>query len=356
MQKTVIMVWLKTDSGTHSNGSIKTYGLGDLLRGTIYLHQMSVHFGFKFVVDLRLHPISQHLIVNEHDHMEYVNANVNKMQIVNCHEPYKFDIVYNASLRNDDPLLICTNMFCNDLLSDECKLFMKTLLTPNEPFSTYINQKNALYNVSSPHSIIHIRLGDDEFFENKTANVHNIAAATKLIKEHAVPTDILMSNSFRFKEYVRSLNVNVTMFNTRPVHLGELSTIFRKNIADSFKETLYEFFTLGNASEIKTYSVYEWVSGFVKFASIIYDIPLIDLKQMQMQQLLQKHQQIQIQTRRIQMQQIQLTRRPIKMQQQIQLQQQQIQLQQQQQNQMQKPIILNSILTKPTVHFHFIPK
>ena len=136
MQKTVIMVWLKTDSGTHSNGSIKTYGLGDLLRGTIYLHQMSVHFGFKFVVDLRLHPISQHLIVNEHDHMEYVNANVNKMQIVNCHEPYKFDIVYNASLRNDDPLLICTNMFCNDLLSDECKLFMKTLLTPNEPFST----------------------------------------------------------------------------------------------------------------------------------------------------------------------------------------------------------------------------
>ena len=82
MQKTVIMVWLKTDSGTHSNGSIKTYGLGDLLRGTIYLHQMSVHFGFKFVVDLRLHPISQHLIVNEHDHMEYVNANVNKIKIM----------------------------------------------------------------------------------------------------------------------------------------------------------------------------------------------------------------------------------------------------------------------------------
>lgn len=356
MQKTVIMVWSKTDSGTHSNGSIKTYGFGDLLRGTIYLHQQSVDFGFNFIVDIRLHPISKCLIMKKHDHMEYVNANMNKIQIVNCHEPYKFNIVYNASLRNDEPLLICTNMFCNNELSTDCKQFMRKLLTQNESFKNYISQQNALYNVSSPYSIMHIRLGDDEFFENKTANVHNIAAATKLIKEHAVPTDILMSNSFRFKEYVRSLNVNVTMFNTRPVHLGELSTIFRKNIADSFKETLYEFFTLGNASEIKTYSVYEWVSGFVKFASIIYDIPLIDLKQMQMQQLLQKHQQIQIQTRRIQMQQIQLTRRPIKMQQQIQLQQQQIQLQQQQQNQMQKPIILNSILTKPTVHFHFIPK
>ena len=244
---------------------------------------------------------------------------MNKIQIVNCHEPYKFNIVYNASLRNDEPLLICTNMFCNNELSTDCKQFMRKLLTQNESFKNYISQQNALYNVSSPYSIMHIRLGDDEFFENKTANVSNIAAATKLIKEHAVPTDILMSNSFRLKEYVRSLNVNVTMFNTRPVHLGELSTMFRKNIADSFKETLYEFFTLGNASEIKTYSVYEWVSGFVKFASVIYDIPLIDLKQLQQMKLKQ------LQLKQMHLRQLQLQHQP------QQQQRQQPQPQQQQQ-------------------------
>ena len=249
---------------------------------------------------------------------------MNKIQIVNCHEPYKFNIVYNASLRNDEPLLICTNMFCNNELSTDCKQFMRKLLTQNESFKNYISQQNALYNVSSPYSIMHIRLGDDEFFENKTANVSNIAAATKLIKEHAVPTDILMSNSFRLKEYVRSLNVNVTMFDTRPVHLGELSTMFRKNIADSFKETLYEFFTLGNASEIKTCSVYEWVSGFVKFASVIYDIPLIDLKQLQQMKLKQ------LQMKQMQLKQMHLKQMRLK---QMHLKQLQLQHQPQQQQQ-----------------------
>jgi hypothetical protein len=37
------MVWTKNDSGKHPDGTMKTYGLGDLLRGTIYLYQMSGH-------------------------------------------------------------------------------------------------------------------------------------------------------------------------------------------------------------------------------------------------------------------------------------------------------------------------
>ena len=203
---------------------------------------------------------------------------MHKMHVVHCHEPNKFIAIYNQTLNADEPLLICTNMFCNEPLSNECKRFMKSLLMPNEPFSTYIHEQNALYNIACPYSIMHIRLGDDEFFENKAANGSNIATAAKIIREHAIPTDILMSNSFRFKEYLKLWNVNIMMFNTRPMHLGELSTMFPKNSADSFKETLYEFFTLGNAASIKTYSVYEWVSGFVKFVSIIYDIPLINLK------------------------------------------------------------------------------
>lgn len=278
MTKTVIMIWSKTDSGTHPNGSIKTYGLGDLLRGTIYLHQMSARYGFNLVVDLSMHPISNHLIVGEHAHAQYVNANMNKLHIVNAHETTKFDVIYKASLGTAEPLLICTNMFCDEPLSAECKQFMQTLLTPNEPFTNYMNQQNASYNVSVPYSIMHIRLGDDEFFENKPVNNSNVNDAIALLKHYAGTGDILLSNSHRFKERVKSLHSNIAMFNTRPLHLGDLSTMFRDNIADSFKETLYEFFALGNASSIKTYSVYDWVSGFVKFAGLIYGVPVIDLK------------------------------------------------------------------------------
>lgn len=280
MHKTVVMLWSKTDSGTHPNGSIKTYGLGDLLRGTIYLHQMSVRLGFDLIVDISMHPISKYLVVHEHAHTKYVNANMDKLHIVHAYETTKFEVIYKASLGTAEPLLICTNMFCNEPLSEECKQFMKTLLTPNEAFANYMMQQHASYDVSAaPYSIVHVRLGDDEFFENKSVNNSNVNDAIALLKRHTMPGDILLSNSYRFKQHVKALyGTAIPMFNTRPLHLGELSTMFHDNVADSFKETLYEFFALGNAIAIKTYSVYDWVSGFVKFAGLIFDVPVIDLK------------------------------------------------------------------------------
>jgi hypothetical protein len=273
------MVWLKTDSGMHPNGFIKSYGLGDILRGTIYLHQMSVKFGFNFIVDIRPHPISQHLIVNKHSLMEYVDANMNNIKIINCDETAdRFHYIYNASLHISDPLLICTNMFCNENLSSDCKHFMKQLLTPNKNFSEYLNEKTRSYSIlSSPYSIIHFRLGDSEFLTKNQTDCSTLNETVNILKKYAESTDILMTDSFRFKQYLVDNKINVAMFNTRPLHLGEFLTVFTE-VGDSFKETLYEFFTLSTASKIKTYSVYGWVSGFVKFSSLIYDVPLTNLK------------------------------------------------------------------------------
>ena len=293
MTKTVIMVWFKHTAGTDSNGSVKSFGFGDLLRGTIFLYQMSAKFGFNFAVDIRLHHISKWLVVDPHGRNdacqnEYVDANIHNIKIITTtniiansdYEAAKFNAIYNASLRTPEPLLICTNLFCNESLTAECKQFMKTLLTPNESFAKYITHQNDLHHISSQYSILHIRLGDDSFFENRTVNVSNVNNAAKIISRYAEPNDILMSDSFWFKQRLKSMNVNIAMFDTHPLHLGDLSTRFVERIEDSFKETLYEFFTLTNASILKTYSVYGHVSGFVKYAGLIYDIRLIDLKQL----------------------------------------------------------------------------
>jgi len=155
---------------------------------------------------------------------------------------------------------------------------MKHLLTPNKNFSEYLNEKNKSYTIlSSPYSIMHFRLGDDEFFTKNQTDESKLIETMNLLKKYAEPSDILMTDSFRFKQYLNTHKINIAMFNTRPLHLGEFSTMFTE-VAASFKETLYEFFTLSTASKIKTHSVYDWVSGFVKFSSLIYDVPLIDLK------------------------------------------------------------------------------
>jgi archaellum component FlaC len=274
------MVWTKTNSGICESSGIKTYGLGDLLRGTICMHQLSILNGFTFIVDLRRHPISQHLITQNHAYMEYVDQNMNKINVMNIGESNKFQKIYTTSLKSADPLLICTNMFCNERLSSDCKQFMKQLLTPNERFEAYLNEKNKLHSLSSehPHSIVHFRLGDDEFYTTIPNDFSKMNNAMNTIKKCANHYDILMTDSFRFKQFLIANNFNIKMFNTRPLHLGELSTLFADDMAESFKETLYEFFILTTASKIKTYSVYGWVSGFVKFSSLIYDVPLIDLK------------------------------------------------------------------------------
>ena len=294
MKKTVIMVWTKNDSGICESTGIKTYGLGDLLRGTICMYQLSVLYGFNLIVDLRRHPISQHLIMRNHAYMKCVDDNMNKntINIVNNDEPNKFQKIYTASLKSADPLLICTNLFCNERLSPNCKQFMKQLLTPNEGFKSYISEKNKLHGLSCehPHSIVHFRLGDDEFYE-KSNNFSKMNDAMNMIKKYANRYDILLTDSFRFKQFLTTNDFNIKMFDIRPIHLGSLSTLFADDISESFKETLYEFFILSTASKIKTYSVYYWVSGFVKFSSMIYDVPLIDLKQQQqLQQQQQPHQ------------------------------------------------------------------
>ena len=65
MSNVVIMVWMKNISA----------GFGDLLRGTIYLHQLSQKMKFNLIVDIQLHPVSQLLISQPHAHSDYVIQN-----------------------------------------------------------------------------------------------------------------------------------------------------------------------------------------------------------------------------------------------------------------------------------------
>jgi len=43
-------------------------------------------------------------------------------------------------------------------------------------------------------------------------------------------------------------------------------------------ETLCDFFLIQNAKSINCYSNYNWISNFILWTSIIYDVPLYNLK------------------------------------------------------------------------------
>lgn len=76
-----------------------------------------------------------------------------------------------------------------------------------------------------------------------------------------------MSDSRKFK-CIASVNYkNIIYLDTEPKHIGYESN-------ESLTDTLFEFFLITKSKKIKTYSKYEWISGFVFWAHKIYDIPL----------------------------------------------------------------------------------
>ena len=82
--------------------------------------------------------------------------------------------------------------------------------------------------------------------------------------------DILITDTKKLKHYFFQ-NDNIFMFDTKICHLG-LSTN-----SDEIRDTLFELFLIIHSSKIKTYCKIHQVSGFVKWISKIYGIPLIQI-------------------------------------------------------------------------------
>ena len=82
-----------------------------------------------------------------------------------------------------------------------------------------------------------------------------------------------MSDSQVFKMHIKNLSP-IYFFDMEIGHLG-----YEKDDT-KIKNTLCEFLIMTKAKKIKTYSCYNWVSGFVNSVCKLYDIELINLKKL----------------------------------------------------------------------------
>ena len=74
MRHTVIHVWTNDCCNkSYDIGDTSSYwGIGDLIRGTIKLYQLSLIMRFDFYVDISLHPISKFLVNPDHPYKDIV--------------------------------------------------------------------------------------------------------------------------------------------------------------------------------------------------------------------------------------------------------------------------------------------
>ena len=260
----VISLWStkvsNLDQSIHSN----IWGLGDLIRGTFQLYQICKKHNLSFELDFRNHPISQIMI--QKSEIKYNDTSkVNFHIFLNTLEMEKF--ILKAAKNEEKDLFIMTNgcLPLSDVYANHFKKFI------NKHFqlkSEYRKLSEKLLPSPKSYEVLHIRLGDDYLIENKDTINLNISM---ILRSNLNKDTILIADSNYLKNYAKS-NFSARILPTQPSHFG-----LNINAKQTFENYL-EFNLLRGANNIKTFSNYSWISGFVYIPSIIYGIPITNLK------------------------------------------------------------------------------
>lgn len=253
--KTLIQVWTQNVINLNRTKEDNFWGLGDLLRGTIKMYQISKKYNYDFDICINKHPISKHLVYESK--YDNILLNIDIMFI----KPYEVESYIES--QTDNLIYLLTNDFCDENQIDDFIINkIKNIFRPNYNIQTDVDKYIKQYN---PKRIIHMRIGD-----NFIKNENNIDLTTYINYLKRNKFDLLMTDSNILKQEAKKYDLPVIDF--------EVGHIGYNNDELMVKNTLIEFLILTKAEEIYTYSNYHWISGFVYWASKIYNIKLTKIK------------------------------------------------------------------------------
>ena len=262
-KKTVILVWTRDCKNCIRTERDNYWGFGDLIRGAIKLFQLSKTMGFNLIVHFDLHPISLFLEKRTSEYDPIIMQNKDNIEFVfpGCVETH----IQNSQ---DSVVYFLTNDFCDETnITDECKDFMKTILSPNAELLNLLNNYNA-----TEYTVLHMRFGDNVII-NKNAIDNALIRSVESRITHNL--DVYAKNLFVCDSYFMKTELKhyLTENNIHSIDL-DVGHIGYEQDREKIKNTLLEFFIIAKSNKIKTYSVYSWTSGFVVWISKIYGIPL----------------------------------------------------------------------------------
>ena len=269
-KKTIIQVWTQQRNQEITEETQPYWGLGDMIRGTIALHQYCKKYGHEFYVDIHLHPISKYILGMEHPYTQYIDDNLDQIDII-CDKIGvldSLDFQKYIKQRNEDVICIFTNACCRPFVAFDTKKLIQEILSPTPDFLAYLNLQRKLIPYNS-YNVLHMRIGDDELVHGNSS-IEKLNSISSIIEKKIESNDVLFSDSLLCKQKMAE-KYKICTLDTTPAHIGLLDE-------EKIRDSLVDFFLVMQSKKIKTYSSYTWISGFVYWTHVIYDIPLENLR------------------------------------------------------------------------------
>jgi len=249
----------KTIIHVYPNNFINTVtppGLGDFLRGSIFLAQYAEKHKFLFKIDLSNHPLSKYLdedsVPNLLQPREF-NTDYDNINLIN--------LLDNFVDSNDKEIVLNTNVFYNKQhLTEKIKDYIKSKLKFKQKYYD-LEKKLVVYD---KYDIIHVRCNDAFFVTNFDSDKLYVEILKKF-KNHTNKI-IVMSNNYYIKKKIKEL-FGFEYIHTKSVHTANVKK------SDDLEGTVIDFIALTKAEKIYTYSFYQHGSGFSEQSAKLYDIP-----------------------------------------------------------------------------------
>lgn len=268
--------------------NIPATGLGDYIRGSIFLYQYCKLGNIAFDMNMNYHGID--IILNNiyYPIKDYYLENIEQSSILNYHPEVvnKNDInmyvdvinsvnLYLANCMVDENGILYTYMKTYPIfkVTNDDRIFIKNCLKYNKILENELNNKKKLYNlIDNNYNIIHIRSGDKYLLDNNKIVDNLINTLTKVIKNYIANNKnkqiVLIGDSNNILNILVQQYPQLINFNNNISHIGEGVNCTYDNIINN----MIEFHIMAKSSSIFSISSYNHGSGFSKWCAEINNI------------------------------------------------------------------------------------
>ena len=241
-------------------------GLGDNIRGLIFLKQVQEQMNFELYVEFNGYPLEKFLMYKNDlpnpDFSHCFPAMDNDL-----HHEEVISFIQHFSQLNC--IKITTNWKPYINVSEPIKQYIRNFLLLKPEYEEYLNQK--LSQLPPNYNLFHYRFGDEHICKKDKLNIEYY----NHLMHHNKENSVLISDSLLFKEKCKDI---ACVFTNDPIHTTSNPNNKQLRMNDLILDTICDFYLIKHATAIYSYSCLPWLSNFVQWTSIVYDIPLYDLR------------------------------------------------------------------------------